>query len=435
MNFSFFSLTPILKVVFTSCFLLFSGACLAQQMGGIRAASEPPLEFDYDVYSFSGDRGESMLSIYTRIPFTKLSFIKNEDLFFARFETNVTILDENERIVMERQKIDTIKTPFYEQTQSNQLTQPNLFSFISAVGDFDLLIQIRDIESGRNYKNRRKISVKNFNASYPIISSLMPALLLTDSSSRVRLIPSLNTLMQKGREPLQFYYEIYSPKKQSLNLSYTFFQKGRVPKEYKKFTRLVEIDRGRNKCLDTLFSTDFESGDYELILFTASGENEIQDASKLSFTVRLVGVSYAIKDLTKAIDQLRYIASGSDLDSLRDAPNNDVRVKRFNEFWKRFDPTPDTPENELMNEYYARIEFANQKFSNQGEGWRTDMGFIFVKYGQPDFVERQPQTMNNLNTEIWEYYQHRRRFIFVDRTGFNDYRLLFPEPDSRTYIR
>ena len=83
--------------------------------------------------------------------------------------------------------------------------------------------------------------------------------------------------------------------------------------------------------------------------------------------------------------------------------------------------------NPILNEYYRRIEYANKKFKALGEGWRSDMGMIYVTFGPPTNVERHPMDMNSKPYEIWEYNELDRTFIFLDQTGFGDYRLVNPD--------
>jgi hypothetical protein len=37
--------------------------------------------------------------------------------------------------------------------------------------------------------------------------------------------------------------------------------------------------------------------------------------------------------------------------------------------------------------------------------------------------------------EVWEYYELNRRYVFVDESGFGDYRLLYPIWDDRNRLR
>jgi hypothetical protein len=54
------------------------------------------------------------------------------------------------------------------------------------------------------------------------------------------------------------------------------------------------------------------------------------------------------------------------------------------------------------------------------------MGMVFILFGSPSNVERHPFDIDAKPYEIWTYYDFNRSIIFVDETGFGDYRLLTP---------
>jgi hypothetical protein len=58
--------------------------------------------------------------------------------------------------------------------------------------------------------------------------------------------------------------------------------------------------------------------------------------------------------------------------------------------------------------YYSRVEEANKQFSNFKEGWKTDMGMVFILFGPPWYVE------NTLDTSLWSYTYNRNdiRYTF-----------------------
>jgi GWxTD domain-containing protein len=143
------------------------------------------------------------------------------------------------------------------------------------------------------------------------------------------------------------------------------------------------------------------------------------------------------------------------------------------EFWRLRDPTPGTAENEARAEFLARIEHANQTWKRvgQAQGMFSDMGRVYIRYGEPDEILRQvipagDQTLSQLLQElqisedrslgsvakrgpggdtrpfeVWVYEgedrsapgatlappaRHQRRlFLFVDEQGVGDYRLRY----------
>jgi len=63
----------------------------------------------------------------------------------------------------------------------------------------------------------------------------------------------------------------------------------------------------------------------------------------------------------------------------------------LDEFWRRRDPTPETAFNEALDAFRARIRHANAVFSRPGieRGMFSDMGRVYVRYGEPSEILHQ----------------------------------------------
>ena len=140
------------------------------------------------------------------------------------------------------------------------------------------------------------------------------------------------------------------------------------------------------------------------------------------FTVEQNGSTLGL-DSRAAIDVIRYIASDTEAKEIDRLQSPEERRAFWEAFWKRRDPTPETPQNEAMDEFYRRVQYANQHFMAGGPGWKTDMGRIYIVYGQPDEVVRNPIRFEGPPEEIWYYYRERKTFFFVDKDGFGRYEL------------
>ena len=79
------------------------------------------------------------------------------------------------------------------------------------------------------------------------------------------------------------------------------------------------------------------------------------------------------------------------------APDPD-REAFIEKFWRDRDPTPATPNNEFRDEHYRRIKYANARWGDDGSGWQTDRGRIYIIYGPPDEIEVHPP-----DKERWLY--------------------------------
>ena len=74
-------------------------------------------------------------------------------------------------------------------------------------------------------------------------------------------------------------------------------------------------------------------------------------------------------------------------------------------FWRRRDPTPESPPNEAREEHARRFAYALQNFGAGTPGWATDRGKIYILLGPPNTIERNPagRTAFERPSEVWTY--------------------------------
>lgn len=126
-------------------------------------------------------------------------------------------------------------------------------------------------------------------------------------------------------------------------------------------------------------------------------------------------------NLDVAIDMLRFIADKSTIREIRKGSSAE-REKKFRAFWEKKDPTPETEYNELMAEYYRRIDYAYENFTTLNTvGYESDQGRIYIQYGPPDNIQRKFPT-SGTTTEVWTYGS--KEFVFRATSGFGDFKLV-----------
>lgn len=414
----------------------------AQQGSGFdnRFATAHAPEFNADIVAFKDDSTDATrLTLYSRIAYDKLSFVKRDSVFYGFYEIDIAFTDKSGRLAYEEVFTDTICTTNYQRTIAKDIFHSNSFTFTLLPGTYTAQIKITDLESKREYKEIRTVVVKNFTRIGVHLSTVMLVHTRFDSlSGKVEYYPNLSAAIIQDKTEPQLYYEAYVIDRalDSLYLTYNIVLKSYKDEVVDEYTRVFLSTGKKTRILDTLSMQKLKSGNYLLTISAIDKfTKQVYDKTTLFFFTRVSGLAMFIRNLDEAIEQLEYIADGDEIDKMREAKTQEEKLKRFNAFWARVDPTPDTPENELMIEYYSRIEFANQNFSSYFPGWKSDMGRVYIKYGPPDFIERQPFSMDSQPYEVWEYYQHNIRLIFVDTSGFGNYRLVRPEWDARNRIR
>jgi GWxTD domain-containing protein len=89
-------------------------------------------------------------------------------------------------------------------------------------------------------------------------------------------------------------------------------------------------------------------------------------------------------------EDVPYIITDQEKQAFMQLSNDEERDRFIEAFWQRRDPTPDTPENEFKDEHYRRIAYANDHFMAGVQGWRTDRGRMYIKYGPADEIDSHP---------------------------------------------
>lgn len=104
---------------------------------------------------------------------------------------------------------------------------------------------------------------------------------------------------------------------------------------------------------------------------------------------------------------------------------DEERDQFIEQFWSRRARDPRSLDNSFKREHYERIVIANEKFSDQLPGWKTDRGRVYITFGSPDSIE------SHQSKEVW-HYRHldgvgeNVELEFVDPSGSGDYRLVVP---------
>jgi GWxTD domain-containing protein len=136
-----------------------------------------------------------------------------------------------------------------------------------------------------------------------------------------------------------------------------------------------------------------------------------------------------------------YIITKEERDAFLHLTTNEEREQFIEEFWRRRNPDPDSPDNAAREEHYRRIAYANERFSSGVPGWKTDRGRIYIIWGPPDEIDshaagstynRPPEQGGGSTTvhafDIWRY-RHLEdigdniELWFVDPSGSGEYHL------------
>ena len=382
-------------------------------------------KFYQDFLNFSApDSGLTRIDAFIQVPYNQIQFVKSDKGFTASYTVTISVFDENrERLVVEKVWNEEVNEKEFEQTNSKNNYNLSLKSFYLAPGKYIVRSSVEDKESKKEFSTENPVVVKSLDNPVALSDIIMISK-VSETPQGKKILPNVSGNVATQKEGVPVFFEIYSNKSRDIRLQY-IISNDEKDVVYQG-SEIRNIDSGKTQIFHTIKDSSISLGNYRLTISVIDDSGHVLVSTGKPFFSRWSGVPLTVKDLDLAIDQLLYIASQSELDYINDGKTKEEKTKRYLEFWKKKDPSPSTEENEVFNEYYRRIDYANQHFSHYVKGWKTDRGMVFILLGAPNNVDRHAFDPDSKPYEIWQYYQMNRQFVFVDETGFGDYRLITP---------
>ncbi|MDZ7295261.1 MAG: GWxTD domain-containing protein [candidate division KSB1 bacterium] len=405
--------------------LALPGSGLHAQVEMSQDVSELGPQFHYDVSVTASplDSTTSRVHVYVKITFDEIQFVRSDSTFRGSYEVTAVVLDKNNDQVAGKVWRDEMATERYERTSSRVDYNTSYAAFDVAPGDYTLTLGVTDLETRERRRITRPLRVRDYRREKLAVSDITFAAAVEYDSLGLRSMrPDVSDNTIGVSRNLFACFEIYTQRPpQQAKISY------RVLNARNKvvFSRTYHRHLPAWRTLE-FFQLEPDSlgyGKYTLSLDVSA--DGLHDQVEKAFNVRWSGLPATAADLDMAIEQVKYVADKKEYDALRRA-QGDRKLAEFMRFWKRRDPTPGTEENEAMDEHYRRVEYANERFTVFREGWKTDMGMVYIILGPPNDIERHPYPPDDKPYEIWYYYRINRQFVFYDPTGFGEYRLLNP---------
>lgn len=400
-------------------------------------AQEKKDVFKFEALDFYSTEGTgSRVDIYIEIPLENFEFKKSKtekEKFTAAFDLTIDVFDQQQKRIYDavsKEELVTNETHSEYLEQNSQILAKNLFL---NPGKYKMKIAIYEPATQRNTEKTKDIEVLDFMKDPFSISNIMLVSKLTDVGGKKFITPSI-TKQMGSVDTFNLFFFIYKNNPESgVNVNCRVLDDSK--KEVFSWSdTLTQSAKMQNQYMIPVPTSGLNYGKYDIEVVASNPEFNV--SSRTNFDLSSGDFPMALNDIDVLIEQLQYIAKQKEMDLMKAGKTKAEKEKRFLDYWKSKDPTPQTKRNEVMNEYYKRLFYANKHFSTTyRDGWRTDMGMVFIIFGSPSNIERHPYDMDNKPYEVWDYYDLNKEFVFVDYDGFGDYRLITPLWETFRYQR
>ncbi len=258
-----------------------------------------------------------------------------------------------------------------------------------------------------------------------------------------RVIPNPGMLFGRDNAPVIYSYaELYNLVPDSLYKITACLIDNRDA-VLKKQTYLRRYNAQNVVAVNSLNVTSIPSGKYRFALVIAdTSGREIARSGKSVFVynphlpareaaaLSTDAAEYAGLSNDELADEFRkaqYVASADDITRFEKLTTVESRRKFLMNFWAKVEGMQAGQGNLTRAKYLERVKTANKRYAILGkQGWQTDRGRVYILYGQPDEVQRNPSSQDSKPFETWNYYSIENGviFVFIDMRGFGNYELV-----------
>ncbi len=378
-----------------------------------------------DFLNFMDDDGQTRVDIFIQVPFAAVQFERTSAGFEGGYSVTVSIyMEDEETLYIEKLWNEKISAKSFNESSAKENFNLSYRSLKLKPGKYFIKTTVMDRDSRKEYFSNNFYNVKDF-LPKPSISDIMLIAQMTNVEGKNKIVPNVSRNVSENKNEINIFFEIYSDSSTDCQIEYFITNKDK--KILYERSGKQSMNEGKTQVFYTFSdSTLMNIGNYILTVRLKDANENILASTSKTFYSRWVGLPATVDNIDKAIDQMIYIANPNEIEYMENGKDEEEKTKRFVEYWKTKDPSPGNEENEVFQEYYGRVNFANEQFSHYREGWQSDRGMVFIILGPPNNVDRHPFEYDSKPYEIWQYYEINRSFTFLDETGFGDYRLITP---------
>jgi GWxTD domain-containing protein len=396
---------------------------------------------DYASFRDYADTTHSYVEIYYSFNRRELTFVPQEKGLMATVLMQLSISDEQGNEVENRMWNTLSQVGSAEEAEKVDYLIIDQIPTSLVPGKYNIHLKATDINSASSGETTVPAEVKRYSSQKLQLSDLELAFSIEADTTRGRLTKAgqkvrpnpLRAFTHKAGM-MYFYAELYNlvddpSAKQEYELRFNVLDK--EGKKIKDFGKQSKTKPGNSAVvMSGINISTLAGGEHVLQLEAKDKETGKMVTSNRDFLViRQPSEEELMAEQIKRFkNDVAYIALPDELDMF-DELNFSGKQNFINEFWKRRDPNPETPENEFKMEHYRLLNYANLHFSRTQEaqdGWNTDMGRVYITYGEPSEIERHVSSRGIEPWEQWNYHNLEGGvyFIFLDEDGYGVYRLV-----------
>jgi GWxTD domain-containing protein len=413
------------------------------------APASGTLFIDNATFRYEGDK--SFTEIFYSLPVSVLTFSRQDSLYQTELYVLLQLYQDELLYIKDEWKM--IKS--VSDTGGTEISESmvDLVRYRLNPGHYRLDLSIREMDSGSEFSAEKHFDVaaigNEIESSQIVLAHSIKKCEHEKKSpfykNGFEIIPNPAGFYGEDFEILYYYFEVYNLTSAlsgpGYRVRYTILdQNGNPVKALKSRTRSKEVVSSSIE-IGTVDISSLPSGTF-FIKFDILNNDTIIETLRKKFYVYTTAVDHIPEHATPGIfknsifagmheieleqeyETLFYIITEEEKNVYANLNSDAAKARFLYDFWQKRDPAPQTPINEYRTEYNRRIDFANENYKSYNRsGWKTDRGRVYILFGRPSDIERNPNNSRSYAHEIWHYdnLEGGVEFIFVDYYEFGEY--------------
>jgi len=394
---------------------------------GGRREMVPPQALHLRPFPVVANDSEYKVYLLTDVMYDVMQFTLEDEIYQAEFQTEIIFKEEKSNKVFSQIWNSVCKLPNYEITNRRDRFFLTYDSLMLPPGKYQITLRYQDL------KGKQK-STLNLNFQLPERNDIFAASPLFLESGGQKYIPILGLIPKPlatfSKVPfnrdVQLFFKAYLKDGSEAKTRITISPKDSRTELFSLDT-LLQFNNNHTQLIINPPFLAWEEGGYAITLHIQSKNDSIQQQTPFDIIWFSKPRSLTLPEY--AIQPLELILPEEDYKKLNSG-NKSERYEKLMNFWKQRDPTPETAFNELMYEFYTRVDSVDWLYGmkNRTYGWKTDPGRIIILYGEPNEID--DQSLNPIKPYLkWTYLLPDKKltFIFEAVEGRKKYRLIQEE--------
>ncbi|MFH0765500.1 MAG: GWxTD domain-containing protein [Calditrichota bacterium] len=380
------------------------------------------------------------MECYIDMPRSSLTRTKTDTGWLGRVNFDAVISRDTVLLASDRWSLSDIAADTADIRPNQRIVESRVFHL--APGVYKIQVFAQDSISGQVWRDEKTVEAVEFKSDGLSVSDIELAGVLLEEGSASKfdragfgLLPNPRKLFGPPKDYFYYYLEVYPPQGESADRRYEIqsFILGGAQDTVCRF-ETSERQGGHSAFAeaDSVSLAGLSGGSYT---FVVSVKDDLDATIKAQTKFFIYNPTIAPVQPQPKLDSLAILNELAEIDFLLTGGQRKMLKKmkpadqtRFlDEYWKRYDDDPTTPEVPTRRDFRQRVKEADNVWSTyRQEGHKTDRGRIYILYGKPSLKEAFALEAGAWPHEIWTYdnVEGGVIFVFVERTGLGEYELV-----------